>query len=162
MYEMISLAMAGLTLHCIRPQGGGADRADCGRRESLETVHEPPVGLMATKVVAVGTCHLRLADKLHSTLQRERRLPRGSPLPDLMRYLTYAEGYRQFALWWEELLKLPPEIRQARSRQCAACTIRCPNGAQGSERLIRAQELFGWQCSSEQLPRPLTATMEAA
>lgn len=71
------------------------------------------------------------------------RCPQGLPVADMLRYLTYADGYGQFALGREEFLKLPPEIRHVRCRQCAACTIRCPNGVQVSKRLIRAQELFG-------------------
>jgi aryl-alcohol dehydrogenase-like predicted oxidoreductase len=71
------------------------------------------------------------------------RCPQGLPVAEMLRYLTYADGYGQFALGREEFLKLPPQIRQVRCRQCAACTIRCPNGVQVSKRLIRAQELFG-------------------
>jgi aryl-alcohol dehydrogenase-like predicted oxidoreductase len=66
----------------------------------------------------------------------------GLPVADLLRYLTYADGYGQFSLGRERFLELPAEVAQVRCEQCPACTVDCPHGVRVTERLIRAQELF--------------------
>ena len=64
------------------------------------------------------------------------------PKPPGNRGLFYSDGYGEFALGRKGFLKLPLEIRQVRCSQCSACTIRCPNGVEVTQRLMRAQELF--------------------
>jgi len=68
--------------------------------------------------------------------------PQGMPVADVLRYLTYAEGYGQFALGREHFLELPEEVAQIRCASCSGCAVQCPNGVRVAERLIRAQELF--------------------
>ncbi|MGA3132324.1 MAG: aldo/keto reductase [Terracidiphilus sp.] len=65
----------------------------------------------------------------------------GLPVADVLRCLTYAEGYGQFALGRERYLELAqaPTIRCA---DCAACTVNCPHGVDVAGRMARAQELF--------------------
>ena len=67
---------------------------------------------------------------------------KGLPVADLLRYLTYADGYGQFSLGRERFLELPAEVAQVRCEECSACTVNCPHGVRVSERLARAQELF--------------------
>jgi len=68
--------------------------------------------------------------------------PQGVPVADVLRYLTYAEGYGQFALGRQHFLELPEEVTRVRCDSCPGCTVKCPNGVRVAERLIRAQELF--------------------
>ncbi len=68
--------------------------------------------------------------------------PQGLPVADLLRYLTYAEGYGQFALGREKFLTLPEKLQQVRCGDCAACSIQCPNGVHVSRRLAQAQQAF--------------------
>ena len=70
------------------------------------------------------------------------KCPKGLPVADMLRYLTYAEGYRQFALGREKFQGLPKNIRSIRCVDCTTCTIDCPNGVQVSRRLSQAQTLF--------------------
>jgi len=67
---------------------------------------------------------------------------KGLPVADLLRYLTYADGYGQFSLGRERFLELPAQVAQVRCDACSACTVSCPHGVRVSERLGRAQELF--------------------
>ena len=67
---------------------------------------------------------------------------KGLPVADLLRYLTYADGYGQFSLGRERFLELPAEVAQVRCDACSRCTVDCPHGVRVSERLRRAQELF--------------------
>ncbi len=66
----------------------------------------------------------------------------GLPVADVLRYLMYADGYRQFALGRQEWLSLPEASRAARCETCPGCTVRCPNGVRVAHRVRRAQELF--------------------
>jgi len=66
----------------------------------------------------------------------------GIPVADVLRYLSYSEGYGEFQLARENYLSLPSETRNARCTSCETCSIQCPNGVQVAQRLSRAQELF--------------------
>ncbi|HTS65413.1 MAG TPA: aldo/keto reductase [Candidatus Acidoferrales bacterium] len=67
---------------------------------------------------------------------------KGLPVQDVLRFVTYAEGYGQFALGRERFLELPAAHAAVRCNDCPVCTVKCPHGVQVAERLIRAQELF--------------------
>ena len=72
----------------------------------------------------------------------EGQCPKGMPVADVLRYLTYAEGYGQFPLGRQHFNELPEDVRSIRCGDCAECSVNCPNGVRVSDRLIRAQELF--------------------
>jgi predicted aldo/keto reductase-like oxidoreductase len=67
---------------------------------------------------------------------------KGLRVADTLRILTYAEGYRQFALARERFRELPAEHAAVRCGDCADCTVKCPHGVRVAERMARAQELF--------------------
>jgi predicted aldo/keto reductase-like oxidoreductase len=67
---------------------------------------------------------------------------KGVPVADTLRFLTYAEGYRDFPLARRSFLELPEHARALRCRDCRSCTVACPNGVEVRARLIRAQELL--------------------
>lgn len=66
----------------------------------------------------------------------------GLPVSDLIRFVSYAEGYGQFAMAREQFRGLPDNLQQARCSDCERCSIVCPNGVRVAERVARAQELF--------------------
>jgi aryl-alcohol dehydrogenase-like predicted oxidoreductase len=72
----------------------------------------------------------------------EGTCPQGVPVADVLRYLTYAEGYGQFGLGREHFLALPAAQRDVRCGDCAECAVRCPHGVEVARRLTRAQTLF--------------------
>jgi predicted aldo/keto reductase-like oxidoreductase len=72
----------------------------------------------------------------------EGKCPQGIPVADVLRYLSYSEGYGEFQLARESFRSLPPEIRKVRCEDCSGCTIQCPNGVMVVQRLRTAQELF--------------------
>jgi predicted aldo/keto reductase-like oxidoreductase len=67
---------------------------------------------------------------------------KGLPVADVLRFLTYADGYGQFALGRERFMELSSEHASVRCGDCAACTVKCPFGVQVSSRVARAQEMF--------------------
>jgi predicted aldo/keto reductase-like oxidoreductase len=67
---------------------------------------------------------------------------KGLPVADVLRFLTYADGYGQFALGRERFLELAAAHAAVRCGDCAECTVQCPHGVHVSDRVARAQELF--------------------
>jgi uncharacterized protein len=68
--------------------------------------------------------------------------PQGLPVSDMLRYLSYAEGYGQFSLARERFLELPETLRSVRCSGCETCSVTCPNGVKIAERLGRAQTML--------------------
>ncbi len=68
--------------------------------------------------------------------------PKGIPVSDTIRYLSYADFYGQFPLGRQYFMELPENVRNIRCADCSSCSVQCPNGVHVTERLIRAQELF--------------------
>jgi len=68
--------------------------------------------------------------------------PKGLPVSDLVRFLSYADGYGEYPLGRECFLSLPKEVREVRCDLCTTCAVQCPNGVRVAERLSRAQEVF--------------------
>jgi hypothetical protein len=68
---------------------------------------------------------------------------RGLPVSDLLRFVTYADGYGQFSLGRERFQELPDDVTAVRCGDCSSCTVACPHGVKVAERISRAQELFG-------------------
>ncbi|MCX6626443.1 MAG: aldo/keto reductase [Candidatus Solibacter sp.] len=66
----------------------------------------------------------------------------GLPVADVLRFLTYADGYGQFALGRERFMEMDTEHTAVRCGDCPSCTVKCPYGVQVAQRLIRAQDLF--------------------
>jgi succinate dehydrogenase/fumarate reductase-like Fe-S protein len=72
----------------------------------------------------------------------EGQCPKGLPVPDMVRFVMYADGYGQFPLGREHFLRMPAEHQNVRCGDCATCAVHCPNGVHVQARLSRAQELF--------------------
>ncbi len=90
------------------------------------------------------TAHLERIRPIYCRMcnQCEGQCREGLPVADVLRFLMYADGYRQFALGRQQYLDLPAEARAVRCKECPGCTVECPNGVHVAHRLRRAQELF--------------------
>ena len=60
----------------------------------------------------------------------------------MLRFVTYADGYGQFALGRERFRELDPAQMAVRCAECPGCTVECPYHVRVAARLTRAQELF--------------------
>ncbi len=67
---------------------------------------------------------------------------KGLPVSDIIRYVSYAEGYGEFQLGMENYRSLPAELRAVNCKDCAGCSVACPNGVMVAQRVNRARELF--------------------
>jgi predicted aldo/keto reductase-like oxidoreductase len=63
----------------------------------------------------------------------------GLPVGDLLRILSYADGYGQVALARERYGELAAAVQTARCTNCDACTVSCPHGVRVAERVGLAQ-----------------------
>jgi predicted aldo/keto reductase-like oxidoreductase len=108
--------------------------------ENLRAMAEPygpaEEKLLAQQLEFITPLYCRTCGKCDATCAK------GLPVADILRYLSYADGYGQFALAREEYAKLPRELADVRCRDCGQCTVECPYGVQVATRLSRAQELF--------------------
>jgi len=109
--------------------------------ENLRAMSEPFTDkddrLLAVRLAQMGPNYCRMCGTCGGACDK------GVPVPDMLRFLTYAEGYGQFAMARERYLEVPEDIRAIRCGDCAACSIDCPNGVRVRERVARAQEMFG-------------------
>jgi aryl-alcohol dehydrogenase-like predicted oxidoreductase len=92
--------------------------------------------LLAMHLERIGPLYCRMCGECDGTCRK------GLPVEDVLRFLTYADGYGQFALARERFLELDPAHASAKCGDCPGCTVQCPHGVRVAERMIRAQEMF--------------------
>jgi predicted aldo/keto reductase-like oxidoreductase len=92
--------------------------------------------LLARHLEYIAPLYCRMCGECDGTCAK------GLPVADILRDLTYADGYGQFSLGRERFMELPAEIAQVKCNLCPTCTVECPHGVRVSQRLGRAQELF--------------------
>jgi predicted aldo/keto reductase-like oxidoreductase len=92
--------------------------------------------LLAAHLEMIQPEYCRLCGKCEGTCAQ------GLPVADVLRYVTYADGYGQFALGRERYLQMASEHVVARCENCPECTVQCPFGVKVQKRMKRAQELF--------------------
>ena len=92
--------------------------------------------ILTAQLERIAPLYCRMCGECNGTCRQ------GLPVADVLRFLTYADGYGQFALGRENFLQLPPQQAAVKCGDCPGCTVECPYGVKVSERLIRAQEMF--------------------
>jgi aryl-alcohol dehydrogenase-like predicted oxidoreductase len=92
--------------------------------------------ILTAQLERIAPLYCRMCGECNGTCRQ------GLPVADVLRFLTYADGYGQFALGRENFLQLPPQQAAVKCGDCPGCTVSCPYGVRVSERLIRAQEMF--------------------
>jgi aryl-alcohol dehydrogenase-like predicted oxidoreductase len=103
-----------------------------------------PFGAADEKILAL---HLREITPFYCRMCGEcaGQCRQGLPVEDVLRFVTYADGYGQFSLGRERYLQLQPAHASARCGNCSGCTVQCPYGVQVAAQMARAQELFACQ-----------------
>jgi predicted aldo/keto reductase-like oxidoreductase len=108
--------------------------------ENLRAMKEPFAAgdekLLARQLDFITPLYCRMCGECKGTCAQDL------PVASILRHLTYADGYGQYALGRDEFLKLGSEVASARCGDCTSCTVHCPYGVQVSSRMTRAQELF--------------------
>lgn len=92
--------------------------------------------VLAAHLEMIGPGYCRMCGQCDGTCKK------GLPVADVLRFLTYADGYGQFALGRERFSELSTEHQAVRCGDCSGCTVECPHGVHVAKRMTRAQELF--------------------
>ena len=112
------------------------DQLDENLKAMAHPFSEGDAKLLAAHLEMIRPLYCRMCGKCEGACQK------GLPVADVLRSLTYADGYGQFALGRERFLELTSEQVAVRCGDCTECTVECPFGVQVSSRMARAQELF--------------------
>jgi len=123
-------------VHTTVPSMTDMDQLD----ENLKAMAQPfgteDQKLLALQMDHIGPMYCRMCGECTGACRQ------GLPVADVLRYLAYAEGYRQFSLGRERFLEMEADHAAVRCADCTGCTVQCPYGVKVAERLTRAQELF--------------------
>ena len=92
--------------------------------------------LLNAQLAYIGPTYCRMCGACQGVCDK------GVPVPDMLRFASYADGYGQFAMARERFLELPEQVRAIRCRDCASCSVDCPHGVHVRERVGQAQEWF--------------------
>jgi len=112
------------------------DQLDENLRAMANPISDDDHKLLAAHLEIIKPLYCRMCGKCDGTCAQ------GLPVADVLRFVTYAEGYGQFALGRERFLELTSEQTSVRCGDCAECTVMCPHGVEVKRRMARAQELF--------------------
>ncbi|SPF49325.1 Aldo/keto reductase [Candidatus Sulfopaludibacter sp. SbA4] len=108
--------------------------------ENLRAMAEPfgsrDEQLLRSLVAYIGPSYCRMCGSCNGVCAR------GVPVPDVLRFLSYAEGYGQFAMARERFLELPADVRATRCEDCSSCSVECPNGVEVRRNVMRAQAML--------------------
>jgi hypothetical protein len=92
--------------------------------------------LLTAQLASIGPSYCRMCGSCRRVCEK------GIPVPDVLRFLTYAEGYGQFALARERFLEMPQPARDARCSDCTSCSFRCAYGVAFRDALTHAQQIL--------------------
>jgi hypothetical protein len=137
MLAMLKWVLRNRNVDTTIPSITDLDQLDQNLRAMSERFTPADEKLLAERLDYLKPLYCRMCGKCEASCRH------GLPVPDLVRYVSYAEGYGQFALGRANYLELPPEHRAVECARCDGCTVTCPNGVRVAERVSRARELFG-------------------
>ncbi len=92
--------------------------------------------ILAAQMQRIGPLYCRMCGACDGQCRQ------GLPVADVLRFLTYADGYGQFGLGRERFRELDGSQASVKCSECPGCSVQCPYGVNVTGRLIRAQELF--------------------
>ena len=112
------------------------DQLDENRKAMSERFTERDEKLLAAQLAYIRPLYCRMCGACGGVCEK------GMPVADMLRVLSYAEGYGQFPMARARFLELPEKARAMRCGDCGRCSVNCPNGVEVRSRLMRAQDLF--------------------
>ena len=125
--ESVDAAIVCMTNH---------DQLDQNMRAMSEPFTPKDEELLRIQLAGISPTYCRMCGSCGGICEK------GLPVPDVLRFLTYAEGYAQFAMARQQFLALPERVRAVRCDECETCSVRCPNGVKVRDRMSFAREMF--------------------
>ncbi len=136
MLSALKWVLKNPNIHTTIPSMTDMDHLDENLKSMAHPFSDADQKLLAKQLEFIAPMYCRMCGECNGTCAK------GLPVADVLRYLTYAEGYGQFALGRENYLTLPRQQAAVRCGDCEGCTVECPHGVRVSDRMARAQELF--------------------
>jgi len=112
------------------------DQLEENLRAMAEPYNDKDEQTLQSLLAYIGPSYCRMCGSCNGVCAR------GVPVPDVLRFLSYAEGYGQFAMAREHFLALPADVRATRCGDCGSCSVKCPNGVEVRRQVMRAQALL--------------------
>ncbi|HXK62212.1 MAG TPA: aldo/keto reductase [Acidobacteriota bacterium] len=125
--ESIDTALVCMTDH---------DQLDENLRAASEPYTRKDEELLTAQLASISPSYCRMCGACGGVCDK------GVPVPDVLRILTYAEGYGQFALARERFLEIPQAARDVRCSDCSSCSFTCVYGVSVQARLTHAQQML--------------------
>jgi predicted aldo/keto reductase-like oxidoreductase len=112
------------------------DQLDENLKAMAESFGEYDRKLLAVQMERISPLYCRMCGACDGQCRQ------GLPVADVLRFLTYADGYGQFSLGRERFQELGSDHVSVKCSDCRDCTVHCPHGVRVADRVARAQELF--------------------
>lgn len=123
-------------VHTTVPSMTDMDQLDDNLRAMSQRFGAEEQKILAVHMDRIGPLYCRMCGECDGTCRK------GLPVADVLRFVTYADGYGQFALGRERYMELSSEHASARCGDCPGCTVQCPYGVKVAQQVTRAQDLF--------------------
>jgi uncharacterized protein len=136
MLSALKWVLQNPNVHTSIPSITDMDQLDENLKAMSERFGESDKKLLAVQMQRIAPLYCRMCG------QCDGQCRQGLPVADVLRYVTYADGYGQFALGRERFQELSAEQMSVKCATCPGCTVQCPYGVQVAGRVGRAQELF--------------------
>ena len=136
MLSMLKWVLKNKNVDTTVPSITDFDQLDQNLRAMSETFTPADDKLLAARLEYLAPLYCRMCGTCDGVCAK------GLPVADLIRYVSYAEGYGEFAMAREQFLALPAHLQSVRCGDCGECTVQCPHGVHVTARVSRAQELF--------------------
>ncbi|MEO8657742.1 MAG: aldo/keto reductase [Bryobacteraceae bacterium] len=136
LFAALKWVLKNPNVHTTIPSMTDMDQLDENLRAMSTGFTKSDEQMLTARLEAIGPFYCRMCGGCTGTCRQ------GIPVANVLRYLTYADGYGQFSLGREQFRTLPAEIQAVRCGDCGECTVQCRNGVRVVQRLMRAQEWF--------------------
>lgn len=123
-------------VHTTVPSMTDMDQLEENLRAMSQPFNDADGKLLSAHLEQINPIYCRMCGECDGTCRK------GLPVADVLRFLTYADGYGQFQLARERYLQLEPAHASAKCGDCPSCTVQCPYGVRVAQRVAKAQELF--------------------
>ena len=136
MVAALKWVLRNANVHTTIPSMTDMDQLDQNLRAMSQPFGEADDKILALHLNRIAPEYCRMCG------QCDGQCRQGLPVADVLRFLTYADGYGQFSLGRERYRGLGEQQVSAKCESCPGCTVTCPYGVRVAQRMTRAQEMF--------------------
>jgi predicted aldo/keto reductase-like oxidoreductase len=136
MLSALKWVLQNPNIHTTIPSMTDMEQLDENLKAMGERFGDSDKKLLAIQMQRIAPLYCRMCG------QCDGQCRQGLPVADVLRFVTYADGYGQFALGRERFQEMSAEQAAVKCGDCPGCTVQCPYGVRVAQGVSRAQELF--------------------